>query len=359
MKLYLIGGFLGSGKTTAIKNACNALSKAGVKAVVITNDQGEKLVDTAFLQDDNVPVAQVANGCFCCQYTELSAVINRVKEKENPGVIFAEAVGSCTDLIATVAKPLQVQDSGNTLVISVFADALLLFPLLTGNASFLNDDVRYIYKKQLEEADLLVVNKIDVLTAYELSFLKQKMKQQYAAKQLLFQNSFDETQILHWLQAMSSFRLGAERKSLQIDYDTYASGEAAMAWLDEELEIESTGNATELGYQLIDSIEAVVRGRSLVIGHLKFLLDNGTAKQKISFTARPVAETLPAKRLAPAMNLRMLINARVQTTPEQLQQIMSTAINNIAVQNAVYINVKSTAAFRPAYPRPVHRIADK
>ena len=48
--VHLVGGFLGSGKTTAIRSACELLRQRGEAASVITNDQGTLLVDTAFLQ---------------------------------------------------------------------------------------------------------------------------------------------------------------------------------------------------------------------------------------------------------------------------------------------------------------------
>lgn len=66
MKIYLVGGFLGSGKTTAIAKACQSLAKEGKSAAVITNDQGTELVDTIYMRSLHIPVCEVVNGCFCC-----------------------------------------------------------------------------------------------------------------------------------------------------------------------------------------------------------------------------------------------------------------------------------------------------
>src|SRR6187402_45812 len=103
MKLFLIGGFLGSGKTTAIVNASHHLLRTKRRVAVITNDQGNQQVDTALVRNSGIPAEEVANGCFCCQYNELDSSINILMENYDPAIIFAEAVGSCTDLIATVA----------------------------------------------------------------------------------------------------------------------------------------------------------------------------------------------------------------------------------------------------------------
>ena len=68
--VHLVGGFLGSGKTTAIRSVCELLRQRGEEASVITNDQGTLLVDTAFLQRSH-PTRDVTGGCFCCRYDQL------------------------------------------------------------------------------------------------------------------------------------------------------------------------------------------------------------------------------------------------------------------------------------------------
>ena len=50
MNLHLVGGFLGSGKTTAIISAARLLMASGKRVAIITNDQGKYLVDTAFFR---------------------------------------------------------------------------------------------------------------------------------------------------------------------------------------------------------------------------------------------------------------------------------------------------------------------
>ena len=71
MQLHLVGGFLGSGKTTAIGSACELLRRRGRRPAVVTNDQGEVLVDTRLLAGAGIPTAEVVGGCFCCRYPEL------------------------------------------------------------------------------------------------------------------------------------------------------------------------------------------------------------------------------------------------------------------------------------------------
>src|SRR6478672_6688543 len=109
MRLYLIGGFLGSGKTTAIFQACRYYLQKHKKVGVITNDQGYILVDSGFINATGVSTAEVTNGCFCCRFNEFEDQVNRLIVEDSPDIIFAEPVGSCADLVATIAKPLKAR----------------------------------------------------------------------------------------------------------------------------------------------------------------------------------------------------------------------------------------------------------
>ena len=189
MKLILTGGFLGSGKTTAIQKACSLLLKENKKVAVVTNDQGEELVDSKFLHGFSIPVKEVTKGCFCCNYNSLVENIYYFSEQINPEIIYAESVGSCTDLVATIAKPLSEMHPELSVTISVFVDAYLLCSIISGTSLFLDDEVRYIFKKQMEEADILILNKIDLLNEEQLKNVQQIIQQEYPSKKILLQNS--------------------------------------------------------------------------------------------------------------------------------------------------------------------------
>ena len=101
--IYLIGGFLGSGKTTAITNACLQLIEKQKKVAVITNDQGDQLVDSGYLQGLSINNAEVFNGCFCCNYNALDKHILELKNATATEIVFPgtdlrliyEISGSC------------------------------------------------------------------------------------------------------------------------------------------------------------------------------------------------------------------------------------------------------------------------
>ncbi len=347
-KLHILSGFLGSGKTTAIIQACRFLKdQKDQQVAVITNDQGTRLVDGDLFTHLGIPSGQVTNGCFCCNYNDLDRAIHRLSRHNTPAVLFAESVGSCTDLIATVLKPLLHQHPEWQPTISVFADARLLQSLLDDStASAFDSSVRYIYFKQLEEAQVIVVSKTDLLA--DKAPLQDLLQDRYGEKTILYQNSFDQQDIAHWLTTLDNTHFTATLPSLNIDYDLYGAGEAKLAWLDQELEIQCPRQkAQAAAITLMQRLSAT----NHPIGHLKFLLDG---KTKLSFTATGFTEENTPQ---PALSATLLINARVQTDPTSLSNLVADAIRAIQEEYGCTIHTISERCFQPGYPTPTHRIS--
>ena len=105
--LVLVGGFLGAGKTTLILAAARLLEAQGLRCAVILNDQSDSLVDTRLAEHRGVAFDEVTGGCFCCRFNDLLDAADRLAAYD-PDVIFAEPVGSCTDIVATPAAPTAV-----------------------------------------------------------------------------------------------------------------------------------------------------------------------------------------------------------------------------------------------------------
>ena len=356
MKLILTGGFLGSGKTTAIQKACSLLLKKNKKIAVVTNDQGEELVDSKFLHGFSIPVKEVTKGCFCCNYNSLVENIYYFSEQINPEIIFAESVGSCTDLVATIAKPLSEMHPELSVTISVFVDAYLLCSIISGTSSFLDDEVRYIFKKQMEEADILILNKIDLLNKEQLEDVQKIVQQDYAGKRILFQNSLNNNNVQQWINCFNEAH-SSERKSLELDYEVYGSGEARLAWLDASVQINSNKSAaSNVALLLAEIIYQKIKDQQYAIGHLKYLINDGVEQFKISYTATSNEKNLPADRISNKASV--LINARVQTSPEALEKIIHEAINEAALKTNSRLRMQSISAFKPGFPKPTHRFAN-
>lgn len=357
MKLILLGGFLGSGKTTAIQQAAEEYMRNGTSVGVITNDQGAHLVDSQYLKSFKVPVREVTDGCFCCNFHDLEESIHSLDEECRPQVIFAESVGSCTDLISTVVNPVQRYYPNVDVIITVFADARILPVLIQESSNVFDEKVHYIYRKQLEEADILVINKVDLISDDELRNIKQIVENKFSRKKILYLNSLNREDIKKWIMLHYNFPNSPKRKSLEVDYNVYGNGEAFLGWLDSEIVINTENyNAIKAGYELIKKIYEILKQEKLPVGHLKCLISDGVITEKVSFTCAD-EETISYKDDALKIDkVKILINARIQTEPEQLKDIFYKAINNNNLSRYCHVIVKKISVFKPGFPQPTYRI---
>ncbi len=357
MKLHIVGGFLGSGKTTAIAAHAKRLVGAGLKVGVVTNDQGKYLVDTAFFEMADVPTVEVTGGCFCCNYDDLEERLAALQAAAQPDVIFAESVGSCADVVATVVKPLLTLGRGgiSPSSFSVFADARLLRQRLLGLPMPFSDDVVYIFDKQIEEAGLLVVNKMDLLSTSAVVEILTLARQAYPDKHTIAQNSLDEASLQPWIDLLATESLAGQ--SVDIDYQRYGAGEAELAWLDEVVTLtvspdEGRPSVIALLTEFVNAIQA----QHWAIGHLKFIVSDGQSRTKISFPTLDAPEWQSQVPPLSGATLTLLINARVAAPAEDLTRLVHQTLETTREALDFGYHVDQQASFHPGYPTPTHRL---
>ncbi len=237
-RFILVGGFLGAGKTTLLAQAAARLAARGYRVALLANDQAADLVDTAVLQESGAEVDEVSGGCFCCRFSDMVAAIERLKTRAQPDYIVAEPVGSCTDLSATVLQPLkqmygrQVELGPFSVLIDVKQAKVLLRltrQVRTGGEGF-PDDVLYIYRKQVEEADVIVLNKTDLVAPADLEELRSALAAEFPDAPIVAISALSGEGVDAWLDLLSAGQ-PVGRKIAEVDYDTYAAGEAALGWM--------------------------------------------------------------------------------------------------------------------------------
>src|SRR5258708_31713023 len=223
-RYIMLGGFLGAGKTTAMLRLGEHLAAQGVRVGLVTNDQSSGLADTTLLSTSGFPVEEITGGCFCCRFNSLTEAAERLTSRVTPDVFMAEPVGSCTDLKASVSYPLRRMYGDNFSVspLSVVVDpirALRILGLESGKV--FSPKVMYVYEKQLEEAEIIVVNKIDLLTAERQNHLRSGLAARFPKAKILEVSAREGTGLSTWFDMIASNDLGSD-PSMQMDYELYA-----------------------------------------------------------------------------------------------------------------------------------------
>ena len=354
-RLIMVGGFLGAGKTTLLWEATQRLTKRGQRVGLITNDQAPELVDTAFLSHGGVQVAEVSGSCFCCNFEGLLDAMNKARDDADADILIAEPVGSCTDLSATIIQPLKEQ-LGHDLVIaplSVMVDPLRLSDILDGGTADMHPSAAYIFRKQIEEADIIVISKTDLLTSDEAARLDVRLAKGYPGATIFTVSAKTGDGLDAWLEEVTQ-RSDAGQRLAEVDYDIYAQGEAVLGWL----------NATfVLRGQLIEwktFAENLLKGLSqrfdsigASVGHVKLILETDDSFLLGNLTGK--GETLRIQGSADrSSEAQLTLNARVQMSPEALEELVRDTLNS-ACKGLITATPRAWRCLSPSRPNPTHR----
>ncbi|HYX05468.1 MAG TPA: GTP-binding protein [Bacteroidales bacterium] len=354
-RLIMVGGFLGAGKTTLLYEITRKLMSEGKKIGLITNDQASELVDTTFLLQTQAKVGEVSGSCFCCNYNGFIDSLKKVKEESDADILIAEPVGSCTDLSATIMQPLKEQLNKELKVspLSVLADPIRLADILDGRQAGLHPSAVYIFEKQLEESDIILISKTDLLEDSELEFLKEKVKLKYPESEVMSVSSKTGEGFAEWLEKVLTGTQAGQR-IVDVDYDIYAEGEAVLGWLNASLKL--AGKQVEWDWfveKFLKSLGESIDKKQIGTGHIKVILENGIQYVTGNITGRTNTLNISGKS-GVSDKAQMIINARVGTDPETLEKIVKVILENLS-SDKIKIITDAWRCLSPSYPRPTHR----
>ena len=358
----MVGGFLGAGKTTALLRLAGHFTAQGRRVGLITNDQSLGLVDTSIVNAQGYPVEEITGGCFCCRFTSLTDAADRLTRDASPDMFLAEPVGSCTDLRATVQYPLRrlYGDDYRVAPLSVLVDptrAARMVGLETGRS--FSPKVQYIYEKQLEEADIIVINKSDLVTPERRQALEQTLQARFPQAEIVTVSARTGENLDAWFGRLSGTL--ESRPAMDVDYDIYAEGEALLGWYNATCRV--TANPPFDGNQLLQRmggrIHHALADKGLEVAHFKMTLspDTGDDLAVLNLVATEGRTELPFQLADSLISGELIINLRAEGDPAELRTIAAFALDHAARECGVSATIAHSESFRPGRPEPTHRMA--
>ncbi|MDD3588607.1 MAG: GTP-binding protein [Thermoguttaceae bacterium] len=358
-KIVIIGGFLGTGKTTLLFALAKRLAGQNISVGIITNDQAPNMTDTALLRQSPAnEVEEVAGSCFCCNFPGFIQAIDNL-EKNGVEYVLAEPVGSCTDLSATILQPLKKYQADHDLApLSVLIDpdrARQVFGMIPTQT---DSDALYIMQKQMEEADILVVSKSDTLREVGKAELETQLTMRFPNKPVCFLSAEDGEGIDDWWQLVESWEGKRGATLLELDYDRYAHGEAVLGWLNGIvcLHWKTDRQPVRFLQTFFDELNLRLADTQREIGHVKAMLSVPNGLYMINLTKW---EQMPRIRFWDSVNPPtpdlLIINARVQMPADKLEELIRDLLAT-TIPDQVDITIKVLQSLTPGRPNPTYRM---
>lgn len=366
IKLAIIGGFLGAGKTTLILNLAKRYRELGLKVGIVTNDQGSDLVDTEFLKSEGFSVMEVEGGCFCCNFDAFTEKVDELAKINLPDIILAEPVGSCTDLIATIFKPL----INNNVFLESYVKTFSYSPLsivvdpkrikrvmMEEENSLFPNEINYLFNKQLEEASLILLNKIDILDEDETKLIINYLKQKYVGTEVIPMSGKDKTG-LDYLANLLIDEDMAKIDTLDIDYTIYGRAEAYLGWLNAACYVKLPKDI-DVSRMMLDIIENCQKEFELThseIAHLKLYAIAEEDYLKVSLVSLDEKPDFNKKMEKEQSEFNLIINARVNAAPIYLKETIERVVTETKDAYQAILQDFKVECFAPSQPNPKYRM---
>ena len=174
LDVFIIGGFLGSGKTTMLLKLAKVYVDKGLKTAIIVNESGEVGVDGATIKAEGYNATELPEGCICCTLVgTLQATLRNIKRDLDPDVLIIEPTG--------LALPHKVKQFVHTAMIDEDTCSIIGLADVERFDSLLEKKEEF-YKMQMSGADLVLINKVDLAQPGQVGHIRDWFSKNFPDK---------------------------------------------------------------------------------------------------------------------------------------------------------------------------------
>lgn len=303
MQVIVVGGFLGSGKTTTIINMGKYLAERGRKVAIIVNEIGEIGIDGDVIKRFGFDTKEITSGCICCSLkVGLRTTVTLLAKEYKPDILMIEPTG--------IAFPHVIKDEIELMNLGDKVNIAPLVTLIDGSRfKHLMKEVKDFAMRQIIDAEILGINKVDLIEPIRLPILEESVHQlNPKARIILLSGKNADEKFDQFMQIVlpDTAEVPEEipKSTVEKKPENYPGEKPDFASQETESSIEASGvgsyavefavknenlsteAAREITTELMNTIkEKVLKLNPEFVGHIKLFLDNGSETVKQSVTA--------------------------------------------------------------------------
>lgn len=336
IRFMVVSGFLGAGKTTTMIALAEHMNETYGETAIIANDLGANLVDTSLTQTTGCTVAEIGNDCICYQMDSVVDQLRRLRDKHDAVFVMSDIPGCGVGALDHVYHTLAADhaDEFTLSPFTVIVDPERLRMIMPEKADInLPEELVYLLKLQLEEADLVVLNKCDLLTQADVERYVTFLKTAVPEVPLFCISARERTGIAELAQFITSHE--SALKNFNVRYDEkFNQAEAKLTWYNRRVYLKTnSGEAIDMNTVIDDLIEEIRMGlieRKRNVPHLKTFATSGEGDFNKASLIGVDYDTEYAQQFAqPHENLRMIINARAVCESRPMARLMDDALDEV------------------------------
>lgn len=360
-KYMVVSGFLGAGKTTvmiAMAREINARLKAQGEdghAAIIANDLGAKnLVDADYTRTADVEINEIAGDCICYVTEDLVTAITRLAE-HGANLVMSDIPGAGVGALDHVYLTLKDEYPGefDLLPLTCLVDPIRLRMMLPGDAREninLPEEVRFLLNAQLLEADLIVLNKCDLIDEAEREADLAFIRRAYPDIPVMAISARTGEGIPELVDYLLAHKAAAQARDLGLDSEEFDAAEAQMCWYNRRFFAkERDGRDIDFNVVVDDLMEGIRDGLIEArrnVPHLKlFAAGEGDDFVKCSLIGVDYDVEYESKLKQDYTAIAIIVNARATCESETFGEVVEDAMEQIKQKHNLKCNVIFTECF--------------
>ena len=322
--MLVLGGYLGAGKTTLAVNMARTMKEKYDKSVaIITNDQGDVLVDTEYSRDAGFDTKEIMGGCFCTNFDRFVSSARTLVMDGKPDVIIAEPIGSSTNIMSSVVAPLRslYPDEFSVAPLMVVVDCVRALGILSQDKVRSEDTVDLIPAHQIRDAEIVILSKTDLVDKDTIAKIRVEVDKLLPGCRIIETSSQDLRNIGDIIDIVLSDELSVKAPIAENNRG-FAFEKAKLGWYSGTYNIKPTDDLDmySLASDLMKGVAKEYGAESIV--HVKVMLEAEDAACKMSLVQKEMqVDGIVGSRYMRKPG-KLVLNARVISPPKKLEEVM-------------------------------------